>query len=144
MKEWGRDGCILVILLEEENEGGRVGYFATEVHHSVAQCQAKFSAQSPEKNKGFGWLLDWLINMLQGLHFAIRLLINPTPQTHHLQYSRTASCSRADTSLKGISNMLLCRSWTRFSAIPLLHRVSVCLWSDTIMLLFQKQEKKAF
>lgn len=30
---------ILMILLEGENEGGRVGNFAAEVHHSVAQCQ---------------------------------------------------------------------------------------------------------
>lgn len=31
MEEPGRDGCIPVILLEEVNEPGRVGYFAAEV-----------------------------------------------------------------------------------------------------------------
>lgn len=94
-EEQGRGVCIPVILLEGENEGGRVGYFAAEVHHSVTPCQTKISAWSPEKNKGFGWLLEWLINVLQGLCSATRLFINPTPQTHHLQYNRTAFCSRA-------------------------------------------------
>lgn len=118
------------------------------VHCNVTQCQTKISAQSPEKNKRFGWPLDWLINVLQGLHSATRLLIIPILQTHHLQYSCTASCSRASRQqLEGHFHRVALHSMDSmdvFSAIPLLHRVSVCLWSDTIMLLLHQQETKAF